>query len=187
MNFRKGIEVTCDPASKFNCSESNIELMYFRASAINQKCIDIFTIYRPPNGKIKYALDVVRYNVTEMVKVVGSKELIILGHLNIDLLDKRSYGAKKATELGHALNLTQIISDPTRVSRNTSSLIDVCYTNINHISESGTLSWTASDHLPIYLIKKRSLKYLKRKPHLLVGITPNWVQRRLKITYYHSP
>lgn len=52
--------------------------------------------------------------------------------------------------------MAQIITGPTRLTKTTASLLDVCYTDINHISLSGTLKvHSASDHLPIYLIKKK--------------------------------
>lgn len=48
---RKGIEVTFDSKSNFHYSDVDLELMYFRISAANQKPVDIFLINRPPSGK----------------------------------------------------------------------------------------------------------------------------------------
>lgn len=37
----------------------------------------------------------------------------------------------------------------------TSTLLDVCYTDITHVSKSGVIEWNVSNHLPIFLIKKK--------------------------------
>lgn len=144
-----------DPNSQFNRSDINIELMYFRVSANNQKSIDVFLAYRPPSGTINDAINFIYQSTSEVVKIVGSKEVVIIGDLNIDLLNKKSPSCKRILELGRKLNLLQVISDPTRISKNTSTLIDICFTNINHISTAGVLDWSPSDHFPIYLIKKQ--------------------------------
>lgn len=44
---------------------------------------------------------------------------------------------------------------PTRYSRSTSTLLDICFTNICHVAKSGVIEWSASDHLPIFLIRKK--------------------------------
>lgn len=96
--------------------------MYFRVSAINQKSIDVFLVYRPPNGTINDAISLIYQASTEVVKTTGSKEMLIIGDLNIDILNKKTYGCKKLLELGKKLNLLQMIVNPTRISKTTSTL-----------------------------------------------------------------
>lgn len=57
--------------------------------------------------------------------------------------------------MSRIFNLTQLIIDPTRITNKSETLIDLCFTNIRHIADSGTIMWNASDHLPILWIKKK--------------------------------
>lgn len=76
-------------------------------------------------------------------------ETILIGDINIDLLTCNSTNTKRLTELGKTLNLIQVIDAPTRITNHTSTLVDVCFTDISHIS-----NWFISDHRPIYISKK---------------------------------
>ena len=59
-------------------------------------------------------------------------------------------------------NLDQIIKSPTRIFKNTKSLLNLIFTNMDHIVSLGVLNLALSDHLPVFLIKKKQ----KFKPPL---------------------
>lgn len=44
---------------------------------------------------------------------------------------------------------------PTRIEQNTPTLIDICFSNLKHVSMAGVLSLTISDHLPTFIRKKK--------------------------------
>ena len=52
--------------------------------------------------------------------------------------------------------LSQLIHNSTRITNRVKSTIDLIFTDMTYISESGILPISISDHLPVYLIKKKS-------------------------------
>lgn len=59
--------------------------------------------------------------------------------------------------MGKNLGLSQTIDDPTRYTHTGASLIDHIFTDTNHISHSATVNYNITDHLPIVLVKKKSM------------------------------
>ena len=87
-----------------------------------------------------------------------NKKIIIAGDLNIDLLKYSSHHT--TTEfLDHMLinNLIPKITMPTRITENSSSLIDHVYTNIDKSQcIAGTLTTDISDHYSNFILTKVS-------------------------------
>ena len=86
-------------------------------------------------------------------------DLIILGGMNVDLLLKPAYGCKLNMQILHnfmrSLDLSQIITEPTRITEQSKSLIDVILVNNQHrIVDSGVVPLSISDHSLIYCIVK---------------------------------
>lgn len=52
--------------------------------------------------------------------------------------------------------MNSLISTPTRITSVSSTAIDHMYSNINYVSVCGTLNVNIADHLPIFLVKKKS-------------------------------
>lgn len=51
--------------------------------------------------------------------------------------------------------MQQIIDQPTRLTYNRESLLDVMLTNVKNIAQTGVINYGISDHLPVFLVKKR--------------------------------
>ena len=91
-----------------------------------------------------------------------NKEVIILGDLNINLLNNKHTDSmkihplfKKYKEFLTNFGLKQIIKSPTRVTCETSSIIDHILTNSNdRISQSGVIDLGISDHQMIFCTRK---------------------------------
>ena len=74
-------------------------------------------------------------------------DLIILGDMNVDLLLKPAYGCKLNMQILHnfmrsleTLDLSQIITEPIRISEQSKSLIDVILVNNQHrVVDSGVV------------------------------------------------
>lgn len=49
----------------------------------------------------------------------------------------------------------QIITKPTRIDKSSASVIDLCFTNVQHIDKSGVIDINISDHFPTFFIKKK--------------------------------
>ena len=80
------------------------------------------------------------------------KEVFIIGDLNIDIL-KKNQESRALMNLCSSLNLTQLITSPTRVTSQSSTLIDVIMTtNTALVAESGVMENHISDHYLIYTV-----------------------------------
>ena len=58
--------------------------------------------------------------------------------------------------------LKQIIKESTRVTDTSSTCIDLLYTDTLNIIDSGVINYNISDHLPIYLVRKKSRNKVKK-------------------------
>ena len=98
--------------------------------------------------------------VTEFESLELNKELYTLGDVNIDLLfmgncKDFSPEIKKYNEFCSIYGFKQLINCPTRITCNTSTLIDHILTNAqDNISQSGVINTAISDHNMIYCTRK---------------------------------
>jgi hypothetical protein len=94
------------------------------------------------------------------------KDIFVVGDLNCNLL-KSGPESDALNELCSSLNLFQLIKEPTRVTLQSSSLIDVILTsNTSLVVESGVEETHISDHFLVYSILK--LKLPKKLPDYMV-------------------
>ena len=113
----------------------------------------ITTWYCPPNPPIDTL-----YRFKNCLQLIdgGNKESIILGDINCDLLSENL--SSQASELKFITRLyqyKQLISEPTRVTENTRTLIDHFYTtNPQNIISKGVSVVSISDHYLIYGTRK---------------------------------
>ena len=86
------------------------------------------------------------------------KDILVAGDLNCDMLKLRSPEANALLDLCNSVNLTQLIKEPTRVTENSSTHIDVIMTSSNNIVEdSGVVVSHISDHFLVYTSLKLKL------------------------------
>lgn len=142
-----------------NTSNSDLESYNISCKLGNNKKLNISVVYRPPSGKLQSAINVISDNLSEIQRN-SSGEIILLGDLNVDLLSGNNQAAKLKLLSGRH-SLTQLIDSPTRFSASSATLIDHIYTDASHISHSGTLDLHISDHLPVFLIKKKVRNAIK--------------------------
>ena len=83
-------------------------------------------------------------------------ELYLLGDLNCNLLsDTPSTNTSGLLNIFTTYNLNQLITEPTRVTNNSQTLIDLCVTNTpDKVRASCVLSIGISDHSLVYLVRK---------------------------------
>lgn len=106
-------------------SNSDLELLSISAKLGHNRHINLFSVYRPPTGRLQPALDVLNDNITELRKTM-SGEIVVLGDFNIDLISNTRQ-SRGLTGLANALGISQLIRDPTRVTNNSRTLIDHLY------------------------------------------------------------
>lgn len=117
------------------------------------KPIIIILIYNPPRNENKaqfvQSLEALLYLVER-----DKLEYVILGDINIDLL-KCNEETKMLANLELTFSIKQIITQPTRVTLTTKTLLDHIYvSNVNYIVQSGVFSLTTSNHRFTYCIRK---------------------------------
>ena len=88
----------------------------------------------------------------ESVNIEG-KEAVLLGDLNCDYLKERHNRSLKNILMGQGFS--QKITEPTRVTKESKSLIDVVLTNAsNHLAKSIVIDSCLSDHCMIGAVRK---------------------------------
>lgn len=111
--------------------------------------------YKPPNVDA----DNFYSDFEALVSIAENRELYILGDLNSDLLQNNYH---KPTRLLQSLcelyQLNQVISEPTRITEHSKTLIDIICTNtLERVVCSGVFYTSLSDHSTVYVIRKISI------------------------------
>ena len=121
-----------------------------------------------------------------------AKEIFIAGDLNCNVM-KHSPEADALNDLCSSLNLTQLITSPTRETSELSSLINVIMTpNPCLVVKTGTVETRISDHNLVYLtlnlklpkptptyVKTRCYKYYDRRSFLENLVQVSWFENVL--------
>ena len=167
---RNGGGVACYIREDINFTQKHffkddIECIFVDILLPKTKAFTVGIFYRPPN-KTNFV-----DNISEDFHKLHSEknDLFILGDMNINLFKNEKYIGdgiknvistacplfKKYKEFLSTFGLKQLIRSPTRVTNNTSSLIDHVLTNSEEkISQSGVLEIGISDHQLIYCTRK---------------------------------
>ena len=94
-----------------------------------------------------------------------NKELILTGDLNCDLsLSILQSHSRRVMDILELFQMKQVIADPTRITSNTTSLLDIIATNrLDKVKESGVIHLGISDHSLVYVSLKVSVPRDKPK------------------------
>ena len=136
-------------------SPSDIECLTIEISRLRSKPFLVSTWYRPPQSSPD--LFTVFERVIDKIDA-ENLELYLLGVLNCDLsLDNVNTNSSHLLNIMDIYGLTQLITEPTRVTQHSRTLIDLCLTNSpDKISNSGVVDIGISDHCAIFLTRKIS-------------------------------
>ena len=112
----------------------------------------VCTWYRPPSANVDLFDDYTKF--LEKCDLMN-RQLFILGDMNCDYF---KYPPEPRTEklkfLSSMYQLQQLISEPTRATNTSATLIDLIFTNdSNNIAKSGVIYNGMSDHSIIYVIR----------------------------------
>uniref|UniRef100_A0A8K9V2K0 Reverse transcriptase domain-containing protein n=1 Tax=Oncorhynchus mykiss TaxID=8022 RepID=A0A8K9V2K0_ONCMY len=157
------------------------ELLLLKIHLSKNKSLTVAACYRPPSAP-SCALD----TICELIAPHLSSELVLLGDLNWNMLNTPAILQSKLD----ALNLTQIINEPTRYlpkALNTGTLIDIILTNFPSKYTSAVFNQDLSDHCLIACIRigsavkrpplitvKRSLKHFSEQAFLIDLAGVSW-------------
>ena len=85
--------------------------------------------------------------------------MYLLGDLNCNMLDSSSHVTKRLTSLMEMYQFSQIITQPTRLTQTTASLLDVCITsNSENVVSEDVVPLGISDHNLIYVVRRAGPK-----------------------------
>ena len=181
-----GVAVYCRDSLQSNVILSRsipkqFELLILKITLSRNKSLTVAACYRPPSAP-SCALD----TICELIAPHLASEFVLLGDLNWDMLNTPAVLQSKL----HALNLTQIIKEPTRYNPNSVSkgtLIDVILTNWPSKYTSAVFNQDLSDHCLIACIRygaavkrpplitvKRSLKHFCEQAFLIDLARVSW-------------
>ena len=149
---------------RLNCSNRHLECQWISIKQEHNKLILIGNIYRPPQGDIDLFIEYLE-NILDDIEL-DRIELFLMGDFNIDFLDKKDAKCKKLLDLIKPLGLRQLIKEPTRLTMERNSCLDLFITNCDNISKAGVCDINISDHLPILLTRKK-IRKIKKKCSLI--------------------
>lgn len=137
-------------------SDKDIELqtICLNGDQAHQKRMIVVLVYRPPSGVHANAINLLT-ELTARVDCFDKSEITIVGDLNWDYLNDNENGKRYIDEISEELQLQQLIKQPTRLSFHRDSLLDVLFSNIKNVYKVGVINYNLSDHLPIFMTKKR--------------------------------
>ena len=137
----------------------SLELLAIEIKLSMAKPIIIIVWYRPPKSSSDQ-IDIFESLLQEIE--LENKEIVILGDVNCDLLtDTPDYQTRKLNGVCSSFDLQQLITEATRVTETTETLLDHIYTNnIDKVNGSGVIHTGLSDHSMIYV----NLGKIKKKP-----------------------
>ena len=155
---RKGGGACILISEKLNCQLTEISSVnsdfieaVFADILSNNKKVIVGSVYRPPNTNFGAFINFIESELQPMNS--NSSDLYVCGDLNLDLL--KINGSDSSNSIFYntmsSLSLLPVISKPTRITADTSTIIDNVFTNIFLRFTSGILTSDTSDHLPIFL------------------------------------
>ena len=153
--IKNGLDYNDTIFSKNNLSSSDIEMQWVELRVKNMKKIILINVYRPPSGIYKNFCDGIYDSVTNS-SIKDNSDIFIMGDMNIDMLDLNSPLKKELDNTMRRIGLININKSFTRHSKNKNSCIDLIFSNSDCIESHGLLDWNLSDHMGIFLTRKRA-------------------------------
>ena len=126
--------------------ETNAECVWLEVDLSSSRQILIGNFYRPPGGP--YAKEnFMEYLERSLATAANEKkEILLLGDFNCDMTRPNAI-TKKLQSILKAYGLTQIIKEPTRVTKGSSTLIDIiATTHLQYIQAPRVINNSLSDH-----------------------------------------
>ena len=131
----------------FSSTPQNVLEQLWLIVTYRRRKVAIGIIYRPPNTNVDICLS--ELSIAMDQAYLESNTVILLGDININLLDLNSVDTKRFNRFLDNFDLCQIIKDPARITSNTETLIDIiCISKDIIITNSGTLDLlNITDHM----------------------------------------
>ena len=137
---------------------NELEIIVLEIHENKQKPYLLVNWYRPPSSIKKSQVFQLFEDLLELLDR-HEHNILILGDINCDMLNLNQWPTKRLMDIIDNYKLVQLISEPTRVTMVTQTLLDLILVNDKSIiSSSGVIHMTASDHYLVYCVKGRTNK-----------------------------
>ena len=162
---KKGIYSSETKYGNLNCSTRDLELQCIDIQIPNLRQIVLLNIYRPPQGDYKAACNIINQTINK-AGLKSNAEIYLLGDFNIDLKNKKAPATKELlfTTALHGLlpKITTVTRHSSRRGNTAETCIDNIFTNSDLIAEAKTLNLNISDHLAIFVRRKKARLVYKK-------------------------
>lgn len=142
-------------------SNIDIELQIFELKIRNIKKMILINVYRPASGKSEVFIDSLTDSLN-MIRNVQEFDVFILGDFNLPYNMVKTASYKKLKNFESRFGLKQLISKPTRCNSRLSNILDLIFTNSDHILNADTWETSFSDHRPVCVIQKKPRNHTPR-------------------------
>ena len=141
-------------------ASSGLHQLWLKIQAGNYRSFLICTVYRPPSSTLDCFNNELCNALTSAMPM--NKPIYILGDLNCNLLNSSDPASQALVNFCTSFNLSQMITQPTRVTESSATLIDVILTSHeNLIIDTKVMPSSISDHDLIYAV----LKLKRQRPN----------------------
>ena len=153
-------EIVYDTVQECTVVDNDFEILGCKLKIRDIRPLYVIGVYRPPKGNPTKFIKHLSANL-ETLDLIRN-ELYIVGDVNLDYNSENIKKKYKLKQLESKFNFHQLINSHTRITNNTATTLDWIYTTTTHITSAGTLNYNISDHLPIYLIRKKKRNKIEK-------------------------
>ena len=159
--IKNGLDYNDSIFIKNNISSVDIEMQWVEIKIKNMRRIVLINVYRPPSGIYKNICKKIYESITNST-IKDNSDIFIMGDMNNDMLDLNSPLKKELENTMRRVGLINIDKSFTRYSKNKNSCIDLIFSNSDSVDSHGLLDWNISDHMGIFLSRKRQNLQIKK-------------------------
>jgi len=138
----------------------SIEVLAIKLELNNTNTI-LLGMYRPPHCRGANYYSVLEEELNDCLSwaTIQCSTVIIMGDLNLDKLKVNERDAKLLKDLEEVFELTCLITEPTRITASSQTLLDVILTNQPDLFKTaGVINIGLSDHCMVYGFLKEAVK-----------------------------
>ena len=161
---KQDIEVDPSTYEGLNRSDSTIEMQLVLVARPHNKNILLINVYRPPESNVAQAMAAISEALDD-VENIDRMEVVVMGDFNVDYSKKRTASFDHLRKFETQHQLQQEIVATTRWSKNSRTTIDLIFTNVKYCTSSGVVNYNISDHMLVYMIKKKPRNCKETKIH----------------------
>ena len=154
----EGIKFSESKFDSLNISCADLKMQWIALDLENVRPIVVINVYRPPQGDYKTCCKL----ITEAVMTANlkdSSEIYLMGDFNIDFEGRKSPAVRELEFTTKSLNLTQLITSPTRYyfreGNMRHSKLDIIFSNSEFVNAARVVDINISDHQAVMVTRKK--------------------------------